>query len=523
MTCLLAWASRSRRVVILLIAWACVVRSEIRAADVEESASVQSTAAVAAEIDALFQRRWQESGVQPLEAADDATFLRRVTLDVTGRIPSTADVRGFLTDTSPEKRSRVVDDLLQHPRHVRHLAGLWRDVLLPRETAPGFSEAFESWLQTRFQRKTSYDQLVTEILTAQGGLRQSEATVFFTAHQVKPEELAASASRAFLGVEVRCAQCHDHPATKWKQDAFWGFAAFFARVQASQPNTMSMKIEDKAEGEVYFPGSASVVPPRFLDGGELTESTAEPRRAVLARWITSADNPFFARAAANRVWWILFGRGLAEPVDDLGPHNPGTHPEVLDRLAADFHRHGYDLSRLFRIIAATQAYQRSSIVPNGRDDAVETYAAMPVRSLSARQVYDSLLQAAGNREMLEATSQRVLAGRQEFLKKFDVPLRQALEFQGGIPQSLSLLNGSFVAQMTNPATGDLIAALHASPFLTDEQRVDALFLATLSRTPNSDERYRTSRLLSLRSNQRDLALGDILWALLNSGEFVMNR
>jgi hypothetical protein len=472
----------------------------------------------------LFARRWRESGIQPVEPADDATFLRRVTLDLTGCIPTGAEVREFLADKSPDKRARVVEELLKHPRHARHLAGLWRDVLLPRETAPSFSEMFESWLQTKFQRNTSYDQLVTEILTARGGLRQSEATVFFTAHNAKPEELAASVSRAFLGVEVRCAQCHDHPATKWKQDAFWGFAAFFARVQASQSPAMTAKIEDAAEGEVYFPGSAAVVPPRFLDGGQITESTAEPRRAILARWITSDDNPFFARAAANRVWWILFGRGLAEPVDDLGPHNPGTHPEVLDRLAADFHRQGYDLARLFRIIAATQAYQRSSVVSqDGGDDAVESYAAMPVRSLSARQIYDSLLQAAGNREMLEATSPRVLAGRQEFLKKFDVPVRQALEFQGGIPQTLSLLNGSFIAQMTNPATGDLIAALHASPFLTDEQRVNALFLATLSRSPNGDECYRTTRLLSLRDNQRDLALGDILWALLNSGEFVMNR
>lgn len=522
--------AHSKRVLVLkralLLGIVCVALSSSRRSVADEAQPVtrdDSAAATVKDIDSIFERNWRQTGITPAELSDDSMFLRRVTLDLTGRIPSANDVRTFLKDQRSDKRLQVIERLLQNPRHSRHLAGLWRDVLLPRDTPVFLAETFESWLRLRFQQQTAYDELTREILTSRGTVSQSEAVVFFTAHSIKPEELAASTSRVFLGVEVRCAQCHDHPSTKWKQDAFWGFAAFFGRMEPLSGAVPNARIEDQPDGEVFLPGSGAVASPRFLDGTTFSEATAEPRRAVLARWITSADNPFFSRAIANRVWWILLGRGIADPVDDLGPHNPGTHPEILDRLAADFNSHGFDLRRLFRIIMATRAYHLSSLPVKEQEGAEANYACMPIRSLSARQVYDSLLQAAGNRDTLESMSPQVQAGRQEFLKKFDVPVRQATEFQGGIPQSLSLLNGPFVSRMTSPVTGDLISALIESPFQTDEQRVETLFLSTVSRLPTSDERARTARLMSARSTNRAQVLGDILWALLNSSEFVMNR
>lgn len=488
-----------------------------------EDSRADSPAAVAAEIDAIFDKVWSASSITPAAPADDATFLRRITLDLTGTIPSSVDVRAFLADKRLDKRLRVVEALLANPRRARHMAAVWRDVLLPRDANERLSEAFEAWLQSKFQQNASYDTIASDIILARGAAGQSGAAVFFAAHQTKPEEVAASVSRGFLGVEVRCAQCHDHPMTKWKQDDFWGFAAFFAKVMGPTAAAPNVRLDDRPDGEVLHPKTRAVVLPRFLDGRDVRESTAEPRRAVLARWVTATDNPFFARAAVNRAWWILFGRGIAHPVDDLGPHNPGTFPELLDRLAADFTAHGYDLSRTFRVVAATKAYQLSSTVPRDVDALETSYAVMPARSLSARQVYDSLLQAAGNRDTLEGASPQVQAARQAFLKKFDVPVRQATEFQGGIPQALSLLNGPLVARMTDPATGDLLAALDDSPFLNDEQRVETLFLTTLSRFPREDERARTRKLLAERPNARAQALGDILWALLNSSEFATNR
>lgn len=476
--------------------------------------------AVTATIDALFEQAWHEANVTPAPRADEATFLRRVTLDLTGLIPTVGEVRTFLADTRPDKRERAIAALLNHPRHARHLARTWRDVLLPRSTDEPAATVFEAWLQTRFGQHVSYDRLVREILTARGSVGQSEPVLFFAAGNTKPEELAASSSRAFLGMQVRCAQCHDHPFAPWKQTDFWSFAAFFARVQGPAAPADRTPVEDRPDGEVRHPKTLKALLPRLPDGPEVPANSPEPRRTVLARWVTAEDNRYFAQAAVNRAWWLLFGRGLVQPVDDLGPHNPATHPQVLDLLAADFVAGGFDLERTLRIIAASKPYQLAG--SRDGDPGIRTsYVAMPVRSLSARQVYDAILQATGQREPAPEAS----GERQAFLAQFEAPTREPLEFQGGIPQVLTLLNGPLVARLTDPTTGDLIAALADSPFLTDERRVETLFLATVSRLPCEVEREQTRKLMQSKRTPeaRAESLGDILWALLNSSEFVLNN
>ena len=486
-----------------------------------ETAPGGAVEAVTAKLDALFEQSWREAGVRPAEAADDARFLRRVTLDLTGLIPTVGEIRTFLADNRPDKRRRAIGSLLEHPRHAGHLARLWRDVLLPRNTEETAAVAFEDWLRTRFQQNVPYDRVVREILTARGSVGQSEPVLFIAANSTKPEELAASSSRAFLGLQVRCAQCHDHPFAPWKQAEFWSFAAFFARLQGPASPADRTPVADRADGDVRHPKTLKVLPPRFLDGAEFSGIGDEPRRAVLARWVTAPDNPYFAKAAVNRAWWLLFGRGLVQPVDDLGSHNPATHPEVLELLADDFVASGFDLRRTIAIIAGSKPYQLAGAGSGVETEVKATYTAMPVRSLTARQVYDAILLASGQRDS-------VLDGaveRQAFLAQFEAPNREPLEYQGGIPQILTLLNGPLVARLTDPASGDLIAALMDSPFLSNEKRVETLFLATLSRVPRDDEREQTKKMMQSKRTDaaRAQALGDILWALLNSTEFVLNH
>jgi len=487
----------------------------------EAAAPAESTAsAVSAEIDRLFDAEWHARNVTPAATTSDAEFLRRVTLDLTGVIPEIGEARVFLADQRADKRTRHIDQLLQRPRHAAHLANVWREVLLPRAVSESAAAGFERWLQSQFAANVPYDTLAREVLLARGQLGVSPPTMYYAALQSKPSELAASSSRVFLGLQIRCAECHDHPFTDWKQDDFWGLAAFFARVTAPGGG---VGLDDAPAGEVQHPKTMATVVPALLDGSHPVTDDS-PRRMVFANWVTAPDNPYFARAAVNRAWSVLFGRGLVDPVDDFGDHNPATHPAVLDLLAADFREHGCDLRRTLRIIAGTRAYQLSSGAADIDAAAIEAYAAMPVRSLSAEQVYDCLIQAAGRRDPLERNDAALVAERTAFLAQIEAPTRQPTEFQGGIPQSLVLLNGPLVSRLTDPATGDRIAALIDSPFLNDAARVDALYLAALTRTPDDAERQ--AALEWIRADERRdpaQALGDLMWALFNSSEFILNH
>jgi hypothetical protein len=276
-----------------------------------------------------------------------------------------------------------------------------------------------------------------------------------------------------------------------------------------------------------LPDTNEIVPPQFLKGPPLdTAPTAGTRRAQLSRWLASAGNPYFAKATVNRVWAHLFGKGLVDPVDDLGDHNPASHPAVLDLLAADFAASGFDLRRLVRILVRTDAYQLSSEVGSDGGSQRDQFAAMHVKSLSAEQIYDCLLRATCRRGAGDGpASSGELAERQEFIARFDAPTQGATEFQGGIPQALTILNGRLVADATHLEKSDLLAALADSRFLTTDDRIDVLYLATLSRRPRDDERARLAAYFGPDSaaagSRRKLA--DVLWALLNSSEFILNH
>lgn len=488
------------------------------------------------QVDRMLQARWDEAGIEPSPPADDATFLRRASLDLTGRIPAVGEVRAFLENVDSDKRAGLIDRLLSKPSHAAHLTIVWRDVMLPQNSnARLFGQAgqFDNWLRGHFADNTSYNEMVEDLLTATGQINQTGPILYYSALEAKPEELAASTSRIFLGVQIECAQCHDHPFDHWTQKDFWGYAAFFARLTRPQgQQNFVAQLADQPEGEVTLPDTEEVVAPQFL--GRIAAPPVEglTRRKQLAQWLTAADNPYFAKATVNRIWALLFGYGLVHPVDDFGEHNPCSHPELLELLSRDFVDHGFDVRRMFRILANTRAYQLSSRVT--ADDPAPSphlFSRMAVKSLSAEQIYDCLAEATRRRESANANGQftpfgnRFNQARQAFLAKFTAPTQEATEFQAGIPQALTMMNSTLIDQATDVAQSDILVALTDAPFLNDAQRVEVLFLAALSRYPTDDERERFVEYVESGGVTSDTkrALSDVLWALLNSTEFILNH
>jgi hypothetical protein len=492
----------------------------------------RSRAEMVARVNELVRARWTEAGIQPARPASDTEFLRRASLDLDGVVPRVPEVRSFLADTSPDKRDVLLDTFLSRPAHFTHLANTWRDVMLPGDTSIENMQGvigFQRWLRGQFADNRRYDQMVADLLVASGNPRDPGPALFYTATGVKAEDLAASTSRIFLGVQIQCAQCHDHPFDHWKQRDFWGYAAFFSRVRQSQsgdPN--AAQLIDSDTGEVMLPDTEEVVSPKYL-GSDNAPDDFGTRREQLAIWLASRNNPYFAPAAVNRVWSHLFGRGLVEPVDDLSPKNPASHPELLEELSWYFVHTGFDLRELFRTLAATEAYQLSSRQEEGEADLPpELFARMAIKNLTAEQLYDSLLQVALRPTVNRGNNDFGLAGfdqeRGDFVARFESNDSNRTEYQAGIPQALTLMNGRVMADTTDPDRSSILAALEA-PFMNDGQRIETLFLAALTRFPTDDERQRFTQYVAAggATGDRRQAISDVLWSLLNSGEFGLNH
>ncbi|TWT90506.1 hypothetical protein Mal64_08970 [Pseudobythopirellula maris] len=488
-----------------------------------------------ATIDASLAEHWEREGVEQAPLASDGAFLRRVSLDLIGVAPRVAEARAFLADPSPTKRSELVQRLLASPRHAEHMATVWRQRLLPEDDSFGArnsSAGVQNWLRDRFARNVRYDNLAYDLLVSTNGDQLGPA-YYFAAHELKPEKLAANATREFLGVSLECAECHDHPFTDWKQDDFWAFAAFFARVrtddggmgEVAMRTGRPLRITDAEVGELTPPDYEAAVPPRYLGGGEPGDSPYESRRMQLALWMAERDNPYLARAAVNGLWRQLFGKGLVEEINADGAHLPDDHAALLDELSDWFVDSGFDLRRLMGVLAQTEAYQLASHGSEGQKvapGAVGHFAAMSPKTLTPEQLYDSLARIApapnyGNGSMGGA----VLFDpqRDAFVSKMRSAAEDRREFGGSTLQALYLLNGDTIARVTNPELPGAVAALKA-PFYSNRERVESLFLATLSRPPLEEERTAALGYLEKNGQGSDLpaALSDLLWALLNNAE-----
>jgi chemotaxis protein histidine kinase CheA len=491
-------------------------------------------------IDDAVNRKLKDAGIEASPKADDAEFLRRVSLDLAGVIPTAAEAREFLDSRDPAKREKLVDRLLASENYGKHQADTWINLMLPkssdnRRLPP---TPLYDWLAKNFNDNRPWDAMATDIVTATGKTDENGA-VTYTLANLSPDKLTDSVSRLFLGVRVECAQCHNHPFVDWKSDEYWGMAAFFMKVRVDGNPKAALKQGNSpavSEGQISrfqkknLPESAKSLPPKFLQGEKPTIKDGDAYRPVFAKWLTSRDNPFFARAMVNRTWAGLFGRGIVDPVDDMHKLNKPSHPELLATLAEQFTGGGYDVKGLIRGIVASDAYQRTSR-PTANNASADRenrlYSRMTVRVLTPEQLFDSLAVVAG-----PPTERGGGKGKQgAFADKFagrNGPRAQFVTFftttetpdptkyEAGIPQALRLMN--------SPALSAGGSRLRQSvpTGATPAAAVEHLYLTAVSRKPTPAE---TLKLVDYVGKQsaRDEAYGDVLWALLNSSEFATNH
>jgi hypothetical protein len=502
-------------------------------------------AALAARIDRMLEEAWAAKGITPAAPATDAEFLRRVYLDLAGRIPTVAEARAFLADPRPDRRRHLVAGLLRRQVHARHMATVWRHLLLPeadsnigtRLLVPGF----ETWLRGHFETNKPYDELVRGLIAAPiakrtGGfdfmtVGDASPVAFYIGKDAKPENLAAATARVFLGVRLECAQCHDHPFGEWRRDQFWGLAAFYAGIKGQSQNDLFTVPESETADtrEVTIPGTERVVKAAYPDGTEPEwKFKSLGSRTTLAAWVTRPDNPYFARATANRVWAMVFGVGLVEPVDEMagGQDVTAHHAGVLDALAKGFAGHKYDLRFLLETIVSTRAYQLAGTGKGG-----PVFSRHPLRGLTGEQLYDSLAAATGLPDAgPEDPFARFTGGspRDEFLARFPVQPGRPVDYETSIIQALTLMNGKLVGEATSPSRSELLVGVLEAPFFDDAGRIETLYLAALSREPTARERERALAFVNRAAvgndaDRRREALADVFWALLNSAEFVFNH
>jgi hypothetical protein len=501
--------------------------------------------ALARRIDELLVKEHSAHNVQAAARADDAEFVRRAYLDLTGRIPRVSDVRAFLADNDPARRRKLIAALLEDPRHATHFANVWRAVLAPETATDGqarfFQVGFESWLKQKFRARVGYDELVRELLktpiatdakAAEVVFRDTEAPnalAFFAVKDAKPENLAAAATRLFLGVQLECAQCHDHPFASWTRTQFWNQAAFFAGIQREGRGLFAPLIETVDKRDLPMPNTKKVAAV-FLDGKLPKFAAGTSSRVALADWITAADNPYFARATVNRLWGLLFGVGIVDPVDNFHDENKPSHPEVLDELARAFVQSKFDLYTIITAICLTDAYQRTSAHTHASQDNARLFVRMGVKALTGEQFFDSLALATGYREPVAGKAGKAGKGgkgtgspRNQFLVQF-APRGALSEPETSVQQALTLMNGKFVSDATSVAKSATLTAVVETPFLKTHERIEILYLTTLSRLPTPREQERLLQYVGQAEPAREPErLGDIFWMLLNTAEFRLNH
>jgi hypothetical protein len=500
-------------------------------------------AELARRIDAWLAKAHQAKQLEVAPRADDYEFLRRVSLDLTGRIAKVSDVRTFAADQSPSKRARLVASLLESPRHASHFATTWRSWLTPEIAARGpagvFKAGFEAWLYQQFRRNRRYDALVYDLLTTPiasdpqaaevvfRDFQRPNALAFFAVKDAAPENLAGVTARMFLGVQLECAQCHNHPFARWTREQFWNQAAFFAGIERQGSGIFQPLVEVTERRTVQRPDATKKTPALFLDGQAPTFKTGASSRQALAEWITGADNPFFARATVNRVWAQLFGIGIVDPVDNFHDDNRASHPELLDELANAFTVAKFDLNYLITAICLTEAYQRTSARTHASQDEPRLFARMQVKALTGEQCFDSLAMAIGYREPSpDGTGKRSNgigpSPRTAFLAQF--ALRgPAGEPEFSVQQALTLMHGRFVTEATMVQQGGTLTAVVETPYLQAQDRIEILYLATLGRPPSKREAEKASAYITRGTAPQSERLADVLWALLNSAEFRLNH
>ncbi len=482
-------------------------------------------------IDRRIADGWERNKIEPAPQADDSEFLRRTYLNVIGRIPSVYEVLEFLDETSPHKRRELIERLLDSPGYLSNFTAVWRDVIVPEAASAdnllvqrSDVPRFETWLRERLDRNDGFDRIVREVITGTTESRSEGSPLAFDRlKEGKAENLAAGTARAFLGVRLECAQCHNHPFAKWQREDFWKLAAFYG--DGAIGNNTSTGTGGR---KIMIPDTDKEVQAAFLDGSQPSATGQVTSRAILANWVTAKENRYFARATVNRVWAHFFGIGIVDPVDDFDEKNPASHPELLDDLANAFLAHNYDLKFLVRAITRSRPYQLASRRSHPSQQDPHHFARMLVKGLTSDQLFDSLIWATGNAEndnMRQGFFFRNNGQRERFRELFGQQISPPGEVQTSILQALLMLNGEFVDQASSPERSMTLSAIIAVPFFNNEQRLETLFLAALARPPRSDEVALYLNYFEGEDPNQNWkqALGDVYWALLNSSEFSLNH
>lgn len=515
------------------------------------------------EVDALVAKTIAEAKSPVARVTDDDEFIRRVYLDLTGKLPTPQQVVGFAKSNTPRKRTKLIEDLLASPDYGKHWARYWRDVISYRATNQNLRlipyDDLEKWLTERFNANAPWDEIVTSLITAKGAPEENGAAVFLLAHadqrRIPAPELAGEISRIFLGVQIQCANCHNHPTDQWKREQFHEFAAFFSGTAAqrrsqTEPPTV---VEDRRGArytmtDLKDPSKEIPIAPRFFlaSSSESVPSglSVEQRRALGASYITGQDNPWFARAFVNRVWYVLLGEAFYNPVDDLGPEreSQAQAAEVINVLAEQWQKGGYDVKWLIRTIMATKTYQRE-VRSTDKTTGKIPFAANCPSKLRPDQILDSLAHALGfpadgpppgmgrgpgaaKGEALKKAIPAGLRGRFSLRGRFNQlfaadPSTPNDEIGTTIPQALFMMNNPLLQRFVRADGPSVLSEiLRANP--NNLQALNALYLRVLSREPTKEEVRVCGAYVDQVGNRKE-AFEDILWSLINSTEFISRR
>ncbi|MFO0801313.1 MAG: DUF1549 and DUF1553 domain-containing protein [Gemmataceae bacterium] len=504
-------------------------------------------------VDVLVLKKLHLLRISPNGTCSDSEFVRRVYLDVCGVLPKPEETAAFLADGDPKKREKLIDRLLERPEYVDYWTMKWSDLLLvsSRRLPQPAMWAFYRSVRQSVADNQPWDRFARDVLTASGSTLTNGRGNYFVLHR-DVSDLAESTAVTFMGTSITCARCHNHPLERWTQDQYWQFANLFARVGLKNGDRPGeVLIQPRADGDALHLRRGVAMPPTPLDGKAVPEGDSRDRRAHFADWLTAAENPYFARAAVNRVWKSLMGRGLVETEDDLRDTNPATNVELLDALAADFVKNRLDVKHLIRTVTRSAAYQRASKASpaNATDD--RFYSRYLLRRLPAEVILDAysdvtgvptafnqLKSAAG--DSTTPTTSYPLGTRamqlpdslavSRFLEAFGRPERVATcscerTADASVGQALHLNNGHTLNEKLRSGTS--VVARWVDAKLSDREVVDRLYLAALSRAPTAEERERFVGILAEAGREspaaRREALEDFAWAVLTGREFLFNH
>lgn len=484
-------------------------------------------------IDQLVGKKLNQLRILPSGLCSDEEFLRRITIDITGQLPTEEEYQHFINDVGQDKRARLIDRLLERKEFSEIWAMKFAQLLMIKSSNQvSYKSAFlyNQWLTDKFAKNVPIDEMVRELFGATGGTFSNPATNYY---QIETDVLkrAENAAQVFMGIRTQCAQCHNHPLDRWTMDDYYGFAAFFCQTATKTAEDYREKIiYDRRAGEVKHKVSGKNMTPKFL-GGDVAETKGKDRRVVMAEWLTSPENPYFSTSIANRVWAHFMGVGIVEPVDDIRVSNPATNPELFQTLGDKLAAYKFDFRQLVRDIANSQAYQRSATPNESNKSDTRNYAYATVRRVPAEMLLDCVSQVTNTKEKfrglpLGARAVQIADGRTStyFLDTFGRAERATVcdceaTTDPSLSQALHLLNGS-------STTGKISKGKVVDELLKDDatpqQALDRLYVRCLSRFPTEQERAELLDSVAKAPNPKQ-GLEDVFWAILNSREFVFNH